>query len=429
MKKFYILLLTIAMHGFVAAQCPGTSPADFNVTDGGSPGCDAGTWKHEQGVTYTGSPSGDCLILTGTTCDLSWYTTRYSLDCNFCVSFSFSLSTLTSDGIAFSFVDLSNQPAAYPCSTPIGCAEGGNLGYNNLNNTNTAGTLTVEIDVFNNSGSGDDDPTCDHVSIVEDGNNNSSIAQACLPNMDDGASHTARICWNDDTNQLTVTIDGTTYITLNQDIENYFAQTAPSNVYFAVSSGYNGSFAGQNTICGLTVTGLLDANERNFNAKLNNSKIDLTWDNPDDLNAVYEIERSTDGSNFTTIANLQSLQGLTKYKYEDLNPQTGNNYYRLKERLIFNNTETTSSTKVVNFNQNSLFDINVFGNAVYVNVKSKAQKNYTLKIFDVSGKVVAHQDYFESSETQLKNLSNGMYIINLISDGENITKKVIISNE
>jgi hypothetical protein len=426
MKKFNILILTIAMYGFVSAQCPATSPSDFNVTDGGSPGCDANTWRHEQGVTY--GESGNCLILTGTTCDLSWHTVRYDLDCSFCVSFNFTLSTLTSDGIAFSMVDNSNKGAAFPCSTAYGCAEGGNLGYNNLTNTATSngGALTIEIDVFDNSGAGDDDPACDHVSIVEDGDNNTSEAQACLPNMDDGTEHSFQMCWDATNNRLTITIDGTTYITYNNNIRNYFAS---GDVNFAVSSGYNGSFAGQNQICDFTITSLLDANERNFNAKLNNSKIDLTWDNPEDLNAVYEIERSTDGSNFTTIANLQSLQGLTKYKYEDLNPQTGNNFYRLKERLIFNNTETTSSTKVVNFNQNSLFDINVFGNAVYVNVKSKAQKNYTLKIFDVSGKVVAHQDYFESSETQLKNLSSGMYIINLISDGENITKKVIISNE
>jgi hypothetical protein len=424
MKTLLTILLSI-LTSTIIAQCPGSSPADFSVTDAGSPGCTADSWKHEQAVSYSGTPSGDCVILSGTTCDLSWYTTQYSLDCNFCVSYSFTLSTLTSDGIAFSFVDLSNKSSAFPCSTPFGCSEGGNLGYNNLNNTNTAGTLTIEIDVYDNSADGDDDPSCDHVSIVEDGDNNSSIAQACLPNMDDGASHTVSICWNDDTNTLTVTIDGTTYITLNQDIENYFAQTAPSEVYFAVSSGYNASFAGQNTICGITVTSTLDAENLNFSANVKNKAVELSWINLENIDAKYEILKSGDGINYELLANTQSIRDKQNYSFSDYKPFKGNNYYKIKEEIIYSGKITESSPVVVTYNNSK---VNIVNYNKQLTFTTDDKLDYDIKVYNVMGSLILEKSSKGPSIVDLSYLNVGIYIVNVITDSEIISEKIYIED-
>jgi hypothetical protein len=90
---------------------------------------------------------------------------------------------------------------------------------------------------------------------------------------------------------------------------------------------------------------------------------------------------------------------------------------------------TRSATQVVTLNNNSNFDINVSGNTVFVNVKSKAETDYYLNVYDMNGKAMINEKYTSSSETQLKNLTNGMYIINLVSNGENITKKILILND
>jgi hypothetical protein len=144
---------------------------------------------------------------------------------------------------------------------------------------------------------------------------------------------------------------------------------------------------------------------------------------------LYEVERSSDGVNFSTITSTNNTAQSSKYLFYDYTPQPGNNYYRLKEVELLSGATTRSATQVVNFNNNSNFDINVAGNNVYVNVKSKVETEYYLNVYDMSGKALINEKYTSSSETQLKNLSNGMYVINLVSNGENITKKIFILND
>ncbi|MFP5470583.1 MAG: hypothetical protein ACLGGV_03230 [Bacteroidia bacterium] len=418
-----ILTLVLISFGYTTfSQCPTTSPSDFNVTDGGSIGCTSDTWKHEQGVTY--GESGNCLILAGTTCDLSWHTVRYDLNCSFCAEFTFTLSTLTSDGIAFSMVDNTNKGSAFPCSTPYGCAEGGNLGYNNLTNTNTSngGALTVEIDVFNNSTDGDADPSCDHVSIVEDGNNNTFVQQACLPNMDDGNPHTFRMCWNASTNQLTITIDGTTYITLNQDIRNYFDD---DSVNFAFSSGYNGSFAGQNQVCSFNIgPNALDAENLNFNAHQKNKTVELMWHNSENISAKYELLKSKDGIYYESLTSLFSIENRLNYVYVDKLPFKGTNYYKIKEELLHSGKITESSPTVVTFKENN---ITIYAYKKQLSLTLDEKVEYTLKVMGIMGNTVFEETYKGKTLLDLSFLDNGIYIVNVITENEVSSEKIYIA--
>jgi len=71
----------------------------------------------------------------------------------------------------------------------------------------------------------------------------------------------------------------------------------------------------------------------NFSAKKNNKSIDISWttDIESDMNH-YEIQRSSDGRNFSTIQTIQSRNSVTRTSYaaNDSKPLNGISYYRLK---------------------------------------------------------------------------------------------------
>ena len=424
MKHLFITTLTLSLALLSFAQCPVSSPQnDTSDTDGGSPGCDAGSYKYEGNVSS--SSAGACMRFAGTTCGIAWYADSYSLDCPFCVSFTFNLSTFTSDGIALSFVDFSNNN--FPCSTPIGCDEGGNLGYNRINtgNANIDGSLTIEFDVFDNGADGDDDPSCDHISIVQNGNNNTSEAQACSSmNMDDGNDHTANICWDPSTNELTVYVDGVAQVTLSTDIRNYFNN---NDIHFGFSSGYNGSFLGENNICDWTVTaGTPTGVEPNsFKGKVENNKVQLSWIEAKDFVTKYEVQKSNDGDNYAYLTTVEAGEDNTKYLVYDENPIIGANYYRIKQ-VEYTGVESFVNPIVVNYAKGT-FNINKVNQTLYISPTSKG--SYQTTILDASGKTL-YQDTCEGfKEINLSGFNNGIYFLNITSSQETKSEKLFIWNE
>ena len=71
----------------------------------------------------------------------------------------------------------------------------------------------------------------------------------------------------------------------------------------------------------------------NFSAKKNHSSINLTWTTDDEANmSHYELQRSADGRNFSTIVSVQSKNNFSRSSYTavDNKPINGIGYYRLK---------------------------------------------------------------------------------------------------
>jgi len=71
----------------------------------------------------------------------------------------------------------------------------------------------------------------------------------------------------------------------------------------------------------------------NFTAKKNNKSIDLNWVTEEESNmSHYEIQRSFDGRNFSTIQSIQSRNSVSRANYTtaDNKPLNGISYYRLK---------------------------------------------------------------------------------------------------
>jgi|GEM_PF-6207958 len=428
---YYLFLYFFSIALIAKAQCPVTSPtANLNTSDSNAPGCDAGTYRF---VGQAGpNAGGTCFSFTGSSCGIAYYGSTYSLNCGFCVSFTFNLSTFTSDGIAFTMADFSQTPSGDPCSSPLdACANGGNIGYNTFNNLasnlNGGGALTIEYDCFDNTAQGDADLSCDHIAIVEDGNNNAFVSRACSPvNLDNGANHTSQICWDPSINRLTVSVDGSTVLTLNQNIRNYFSGT---NLHFAFSSGYNPSFIGSNTVCNWTVSPFgtsLDLDVTSLRGEFLGGKAKLNWVNAFEASTVFQVERSTDGSFFETISDALVFPGSTEAAFEDERPQHRINYYRLRMQLESGET-VFSEVVAVDASLKSPFELWQIEKDVMV--RTDFQGSYIVRILDGKGMEIKRIQASGDVDISIQALAEGHYWVSLVSQEGVFTKRILLIND
>ncbi|MEL7121756.1 MAG: PQQ-dependent sugar dehydrogenase [Bacteroidota bacterium] len=165
------------------------------------------------------------------------------------------------------------------------------------------------------------------------------------------------------------------------------------------------------------------------------NSIQLSWTSiqENDL-AVYELQRSSDFYNFTTIATVDAKGIASDYTYQDRSPINGSNIYRLKmisqERAFnFSNLATASFPP--------LTDINLFPNPASNLLNIKVEESQTnliqLELFDVKGSRVLATNYAavigEQFEKQIvvANLPRGNYFYRIINgDGSKVGKIILV---
>ena len=145
-------------------------------------------------------------------------------------------------------------------------------------------------------------------------------------------------------------------------------------------------------IAGLTPSALplkLDA----FTATKKPTGIQLNWETISEQNTSYfEIERSTDGTNFVSIGRVNAIgNSATRqyYSFTDVQPFPGTNFYRLK--MADNDAAFTLSRIIAVKNENSI-RLQVFPNPVsdvlQVQLPSLKKETVTISITDAVGKSV-----------------------------------------
>jgi len=100
----------------------------------------------------------------------------------------------------------------------------------------------------------------------------------------------------------------------------------------------------------LTITSALPLTLVNFTGNASGSQVDLNWKTANEQStASFEVERSNDGTRFTSIGSLRAIgDGNNFYTKVDENPLNGNNYYRLK-MIDIDGKFTYSNTVLVKF--------------------------------------------------------------------------------
>ena len=157
-----------------------------------------------------------------------------------------------------------------------------------------------------------------------------------------------------------------------------------------------------------------------FKAVTQKNKVILKWSTASELdNRSFEIERSTDGTNFTPIATIAgngTTQTAHNYEYTDVAAMKGTNYYRLKTINMTGHHEF-SDVRMVRLDYGKL--ISIFSNPVQDKLIIDASVTTRISIMNINGQVWQNTQLKQGrNEIPVSNLSAGNYIIRSISDNE-----------
>lgn len=178
-----------------------------------------------------------------------------------------------------------------------------------------------------------------------------------------------------------------------------------------------------------------------FNALLLNNKTEVKWQSASEEQFKnYEVCRSTDGVNFTTIGKVMPFGNqaeVNNYTYTDFNVANlgaTKVYYKIK-MLDLNGAYTWSSVTSVNVNSPvSATVVNVYPNpatdVLNIDLTSLSGFEYTVNITDINGKVVKQMnsnELFSGIVTiDLNSYEAGMYVISTITiEGEFTSTKFL----
>jgi 1,4-alpha-glucan branching enzyme len=169
-----------------------------------------------------------------------------------------------------------------------------------------------------------------------------------------------------------------------------------------------------------------------------NSTALLNWSTTNEVNNSYfEVERSTDGINFTAIGDVNAATGnnaVNKYQFLDEHPANGVNYYMLKQ-VDKDGAFTYSSIATITINSTEgLWKVypnpaSSGNTALYLQA---AFSNFDMSLTDVSGKVLYH--YSAGSVSAGSNISipvtglaHGVYLLKITTDQASSTEKIVVN--
>jgi len=201
-------------------------------------------------------------------------------------------------------------------------------------------------------------------------------------------------------------------------------------------SGNNPGDDGGNTP--VVVTDPLPVKLVSFTANKEGGLTNLNWATTEEVNSEYfEIQRSENAKSWAKIGKVESngeSNTLQKYKFTDIEPLRGINYYRLK-MVDKDATYAYSSIKSVDFNAAGQ-SVSLYPNPVSNTLFLKDEADVLLEAKDVKevsiissgGQTVYKSVSVSSQGIDVKNLNNGMYLVMVTrKDGVISTHKIVIS--
>jgi hypothetical protein len=183
---------------------------------------------------------------------------------------------------------------------------------------------------------------------------------------------------------------------------------------------------------------VLPASVLSFNAQLKNGYTELRWNASNENNLhMYEMQRSADGRNFTTIGNVSAKgAGVIEAAYTFTDPVAVSNkvYYRLKLVAAGNEAQKFSNVLVVSAAQTGMFGISNLVNpfAAKINFQLTAEKKETvqLQLLDAIGNVISKTNVAVSKGINALSLDaplylqRGNYLLRVISSSGTVHKTI-----
>ena len=169
-----------------------------------------------------------------------------------------------------------------------------------------------------------------------------------------------------------------------------------------------------------------------FSAKFNNDIIEIEWVTASETNNDrFEIESSIDGYDFEIIGSVKghgNSNVILSYTFTDLMPQSGVNYYRLKQ-VDFDGTITYS--EIIQVGLDKKHEVKVYPNPVIsgenLTIECDNTNEKLIEIYDISGKLLQRVSTTDNTyQLNTSELKPGLFILRIISNNEIISRKIQI---
>ncbi len=179
----------------------------------------------------------------------------------------------------------------------------------------------------------------------------------------------------------------------------------------------------------------------NFAGKYDNGIAKLKWTTSFEQNLyLFEIERSYTGDNFYKVGSVNpagNSQVNRNYTFNDSSKSSRIVYYRIK--MIDNDRINLKYSSVINLSINKGIMVNhispnPFLESININVDIVKDAALVFKLNDMRGKTIKTLNYPGKKGlnnvrlSNLKNISKGTYLVEIIADGEILNRQLIIKN-
>ncbi|MDQ2751887.1 MAG: ice-binding family protein [Bacteroidota bacterium] len=170
-----------------------------------------------------------------------------------------------------------------------------------------------------------------------------------------------------------------------------------------------------------------------FRGSLSGTSVLLSWATANELNnAFFTIEKSSDGSHFTTLTTVKAalINSASQYQYAFTDPEPYNvNFYRISQTDKDGRKSFFKVIQVMASQQFKAFTY-VQEKHAYVQASGAVPGNATLELYSMDGKKIASKPIILTKETSLytidKSLIKGMYLIHIQSNGEKLYNGKIV---
>lgn len=421
----------------------------------------------EYTINGNASSTGTCTTVTPNTTNQRGCVWDVNSTLNFLSPFSYDFtvnlgsSDAGADGMAFVMQNDSKGRCA--CGTA-----GGSLGAGGITNS-----LIVEIDTYLNYEDRDDfntnfigcagteDP--DHLDLWYNGNVNPDLDANCGAtaagerpvtttavrlqnppgtnyNIENGSNHILRVSWTTGspgtfTAKILNTALTTTYATISTTL-NPVTTFGTNTPYFGFTAS-TGGLSNQQTIC--NPLSLLPIELIYFKASCNTNEISVDWATASETNnQLFELDRSTDGINYSKIASLSGHGSSSQqhhYQYKDVAVENTVYYYKLTQIDVGN---IRHAIGLIASAENSCYDessnVLVFPNPANneLFIKLTNESFTSIEIMNDCGQLV-----FSSSEKPnaqkiipivTSSFASGVYAVRIINNDKAYVRKIVINH-
>ena len=198
------------------------------------------------------------------------------------------------------------------------------------------------------------------------------------------------------------------------------------------------------TIGSINENNLLPIELVEYTARLDDGKVYLNWKTVQEINNdFFTIEKSKDGKNFESIAEVKGLGNSAvgkEYEFIDHSPLQGISYYRLKQTDFDGTTTYFDVNSINNLSFGEPIDLVVYPNPTKtsnINIRlegTASQEKALLQINDMYGRQNLLKEIYSNDtgviweHIETIRLKAGIYILTVYVNNTYYSKKLIITN-